>query len=93
MKALLALALLLGLSSCPGPKGPVDYQDDPETPIEAKAGTACQRAARRLELLKCKEAAPDFAEQCQKLVDQKLPVCPTKIAKIKTCGEVETVCR
>jgi hypothetical protein len=89
----LALVFFLVLAGCPDPKNPVDYQDDKETSVEAKQGSACQRAGKRLAELKCKEAAPDFAEQCQKLVDQGLPICPTKLARIKTCAEVDTVCR
>ena len=89
-----ALVGTMGLQGCPPAKGPVDYTDDPETPVEAKQGTACQRAAARLKKLECKEAAPDFAELCEKLVKEgKLPVCPTKLARIKSCDEVETICR
>lgn len=91
-----ALAGTMGLQGCPrpDPKSGVDYKDDPETPMEAKQGTACQRAAKRLSDLKCKDAAPDFAVLCEKLVKEgKLPVCPTKLARIKSCDEVETICR
>jgi len=88
-----ALAGTMGLQGCPPAKGPVDYTDDPETSVEAKQGTACQRAAARLKKLECKDSAPDFAEQCQKLVDNKLPVCAVKLSRIKSCDEVETICR
>lgn len=87
------LALVSVLAGCPGPKSPVDYEDASETPVEAKAGTPCQRAAKRLAELHCKESAPDFAQRCQELVDQKLPICAVKLSKIKACSEVDEVCR
>ena len=78
---------------CPGPRTPAEYTDDPESSVEAKAGTPCQRAAKRLADLKCPESAPDFAQRCQELVDQKIPICPSRLAKIKACAETATVCR
>lgn len=89
----LACALAGVVTGCPGPKTPVEYQDVEETPVEAKAGTPCQRAAKRLAELHCKEAAPDFAQRCQELVDQGVPICPGKLAIVKTCAEVDEVCR
>lgn len=88
-------ALVVG---CPGPKSPVDYDDVEPTPDEAaqakKGKTACQQAAAHLEALKCPEAAAgDFAVLCQQRVDNKWPICPTKLARIKTCAETATVCR
>lgn len=84
-------ALVVG---CPGPKSPVDYDDVEPTPVEAKKGkTSCQLAAERLKVLHCKESADDFAQRCQELVDAKVPLCPLKLSRIKTCDEIETVCR
>lgn len=88
-----ALVAALVLAGCPGPKTPVEYQDVEETPVEAKAGTPCQRAAKRLAELHCKESAPDFAQRCQELVDQGIPICPAKLAQLKTCDAVNKVCR
>lgn len=90
-----ALIGSMGLQGCPPPKPPSNpiYDDDKETPVEAKQGTACQRAAKRLADLHCKESADDFAQRCQELVGAKQPICPGKLAKIKDCKEIETVCR
>lgn len=94
-----ALVFGFGLLGCLPPAPPKDqtYEDDKETPEEvaqAKGKTACQRAAARLEKLHCKEAEKgDFAERCQELVDAKLPICPTKLARIQSCAEIEKVCR
>lgn len=91
----LGLLVVLSTLGCPPPappKNPV-YDDEKETPVEAKQGTACQRAADRLAKLHCKESAPDFAQRCQELVDAKQPICPTRIARIKSCEEIETICR
>lgn len=97
IRSLVLLAIVGLVAGCPGPKSPVDYEDAPPTPEEAaqtkKGKTACQLAAERLKALHCKESADDFAQRCQELTDAKIPLCPLKLSRIKTCDEIEAVCR
>lgn len=98
MKQIIAFLLVFIMSCCPKPvTPPVNYQDEQETPEEVaqakKGNTACVRAGKRLAALKCPEASADFAKLCQQLVDSGQPICPTKLARIKSCAEVDTICR
>lgn len=68
--------------------------DLPEDDGELATGLdACARAAKRLDALHCPEARPDFAAFCRHEVEHGVPICPTRLARIKTCAEVATVCR
>lgn len=89
----LVLALLLGCSpAAPAPVCP-DRRDDTETPAEASQGDACHRAGLRLAKLGCPEARPDWDAFCHNAVENGVPLCPTKLARVKSCAEVADVCR
>lgn len=96
LRLLVLVVLVLGCSGTQHGKCP-DRNDDLETPDEAamtaKGKDACERAGDRLTTLKCKEARPDFAAICREYTKKGQPLCPTKLARIKSCDEVETICR
>lgn len=93
MKHALLLAVACASCCCPKPVSP-DRVDASETDIERASGLdACARAGKRLEALKCAEARPDFADFCRTMTAQGVPLCPTKISRIATCAEVQTICR
>jgi len=76
------------------------FADDRETAIEASSGTSCERAARNLRkvcpsrVLQIEELAKTTYETwCQYQVDHGTPLCPTKLARVKTCKEIDSVCR
>jgi hypothetical protein len=83
--------LLIG---CPNPKTPAAYSDDQLTSKEMSSGKdACALAGNNLRLLQCKEGTQDFDVLCRQLVDAGQPICPVKLSRIKTCEEIESVCR
>lgn len=96
LRLLVLVVLVLGCSGTQHAKCP-DRNDDLETPDEAamtaKGKDACERAADRLKKLECKESRPDFAEACREWTKKGQPICPTKLARIKSCDEVDTICR
>lgn len=95
----LAPVLLLAAAALGCPPAPhcPDRNDAKETPEEAaltKQGKdACTRAGERLAALKCKEARKDFVEFCRHMLSQDQPICPTKLARIQSCAEIEGICR
>lgn len=94
----LLFAALLGavLACCarpPSPSCPMRLRDDQETPEEAKAGDACHRAGLTLKALACPEYNANWDAFCRDMVARGVPICPTKLARVKTCAEVDEVCR
>lgn len=98
----LTLTTIVACSPKPCPCDPSSFKDDEETQ-EDKAATssgkdACQRAADHLVKspadggLGCKQYRPDFAAFCRDMEKQNVPLCPLKLAKVKTCEEANTVC-
>jgi len=88
--------ILLAASCCPTrpPPSCPDRTDASETPEEISSGrVACARAGERLAELKCKQARPDFVDFCVHMISSGVPICPVKLARIKTCAEVDTICR
>jgi len=93
---------LLACSPKPCPCDASSFKDDEETLDDKAAASsgkdACQRAADHLTKspaeggLGCKQYGPDFAAFCRDMEKQNVPVCPLKLAKVKTCAEANTVC-
>ena len=93
MKKLLFVFILLFIG-CPPPKVPTIYSDAEMTPSEiATNKDACTLAGEKLRTLKCKDGTEDFDTLCRQLVDAGQPICPVKLSRIKTCKEIEEVCR
>lgn len=81
-------------AECTTAQAKVNRDDDEETAEEKASGIdSCTRASTRLATLKCPEARPDFADVCRNALANKVPICPSKLAKIKTCAEVKDICR
>lgn len=95
MRRFLAAVAFLVASCAGAPPSQVcpDRRDDAETPAEAAQGDACHRAGLRLAKLGCPEARPDWDAFCHNAVENSVPLCPTKLARIKSCSEVADVCR
>ncbi len=101
--ALLVVApyTIAGCSSAPSPNCPDRRDGVPDPSSEVSGGDACARAASRLELgdgtklnpKPCADWRPNFAIACRKLVDDGIPICPGKLARIKSCAEVAGICR
>lgn len=91
----LVLGLLAAASCSCSPQPPVcpSRQDDTESPAELAGGDACHRAGLRLQTLKCPQYRSDWDQFCRHMVAEGIPICPAKIARAKSCGEVESICR
>jgi hypothetical protein len=94
--ALVLLALGCGGThhgTCPDRNDDLETQE--EVAMTAKGKDACARASDRLASFSppCKESRPDFADICRELVKKGQPICPTKLARITSCAEVDKVCR
>jgi hypothetical protein len=95
--ALAALGLVSSLScQKPCPCDASAFKDDDPAPAD-KGKDACQLAADHLlkpppDGLGCKEIDPNFAAFCRDMTQQNVPICPVKLAKVKTCAEANTVC-
>lgn len=85
------VVMLLGCS--PPPPACPPRQDDPETPLEAKQGDACHRAGVNLAVVCPRLWRKDWDDFCHTMVDTKVPLCPVKLAKVKSCAEADKVCR
>jgi hypothetical protein len=77
------------------------YADDPAPvePLEAKM-TACMRAGKNLRVV-CPDrvakiedlAKTKYETWCEYEVSHGVPLCPERLAKVKTCKEAANVCR
>lgn len=87
------LGAVLGVGCCPTPprEPRVDLEETPEE--KATGLDACARAAARLAKLSCPEASPHFAEKCRYLLSKNQPICPTRIARMTACEDIEGICR
>lgn len=92
MRILFLLTLILaGCCSCPEPKNPTRVDDPP--PAEAVAGDACHRAGVNLKTACPSLWRPDWDTFCRTMTADNIPLCPEKLAKVKSCAEADKVCR
>lgn len=90
----LLLALFVGLAGCCStPTSCRKPIVDPSLPTDADVRNACAAAGARLAEIHCKEARPDFTEFCVATMDAGVPLHPTCLAAIQTCGDVDEHCR
>lgn len=60
---------------------------------ELDGGAFCAPAGARLKELGCAEARPDFEAFCKSTLREGVPINPECLSIIKTCGEVDSLCR
>lgn len=95
MRPSVLFVYVLALTACsptPPPQCP-SRVDDPETPAELSAGDACHRAGVNLKTACPKLWRADWDEFCHTMGEQGVPLCPAKLAKVKSCAEADKVCR
>lgn len=87
------LALTLAVGCCRDSTTP-KQPDDPDIGLtDDMKLEVCTRAGNHLEELHCKQARPDFAVFCRDMLRDNIPLRPSCIAKVKTCQEINEVCR
>jgi len=101
LHTLLVLAILAIAACSPAATScEARFADDRETAMEASGGTSCERAARNLRkvcpsrVLQIEDLANvSYETWCQYQIDHGTPLCPTKLARVKACKEIDDVCR
>ncbi len=84
----------LTLLACPKPQPQCPSRaDDQETPAELSTGDACHRAGENLKKACPKMWRDDWDDFCHTMVNNSIPLCPAKLAKVKSCAEADKVCR
>lgn len=89
---LLVLFIAFLITGCTPTRPPCPDRTD--VPLEGSGNMdPCHRAGERLKELGCKESRPDWDEFCRDQLDLGMPICPGRLAKIKSCDEIKTICR
>lgn len=91
MRAFFLLVLLLSGCSCTQPKNPSRVDDPP--PEGGVADDACHRAGENLKTACPRMWRKDWDDFCHTMVNDNIPLCPEKLAKVKSCDEADKVCR
>lgn len=87
------LAFIVAASCAPTPPRCPDRRDDVPNADESSLGSDCHRAGERLKALSCKQYRPDWDAFCETRVQEGVPLCPVKLSRIKSCDEINTICR
>lgn len=90
---LVSLALVACTQQPPSCPVPDRWQDAGETPEESASGDACHRAGVRIKVVCPSMWRADWDAWCHAEVDNGVPLCPSKLARVHSCEEANRVCR